>query len=62
VRVTPEAMKGEGFFFDFDDKDGLLTTPLPTMPPMPEIPNVKEMVAPANLPPVPPMAPTTRIL
>jgi serine protease Do len=59
VRVTPEKMKnGDGFFFEFDDKDGLLTTPLPSMPPTPEMPGVKGMVAPANLPPVPPMAPT----
>ncbi|HEX9961614.1 MAG TPA: PDZ domain-containing protein [Pyrinomonadaceae bacterium] len=58
VRVTPEKMKGEGFFFEFDDKDGLLTTPLPTVPVMPEMPSVKGMVAPANLPPVPVMAPT----
>jgi serine protease Do len=61
VRVTPEKMKGEGFFFEFDDKDGFLTTPLPTAPVMPEMPSVKGMVAPANLPAVPVMAPT-RIL
>lgn len=58
VRVTPEKMKGEGFFFEFDDKDGLLTTPLPPVPVTPEMPSVKGLVAPVNLPPVPVMAPT----
>ncbi|HEX8370162.1 MAG TPA: PDZ domain-containing protein [Pyrinomonadaceae bacterium] len=59
VRVTPEKMKGGGeFFFEFDDKDGLLRTPLPTVPAMPEMPSVKGLVAPTNLPPAPVLAPT----
>ncbi|HEX8250988.1 MAG TPA: PDZ domain-containing protein [Pyrinomonadaceae bacterium] len=58
VRVMPEKMKGGGFFFEFDDKDGLLRTPLPSVPVMPETPGVKGLVAPTNLPPVQVLAPT----
>lgn len=59
VRLMPEKMKGEGFFYEFNDgEEGLTTTPLPPTPPTPETPGVKGLVAPANLPPVPPVAPT----
>jgi serine protease Do len=59
VRVTPEKMKGGGeFFFEFDDKDGLLRTPLPTVPVMPEAPGVKGLLSPTTLPAVPVFAPT----
>jgi len=54
VRVTPEKMKGDGFFFEFnDDEDGLLTTPLP-----PLAPKVQTMVKPAVVPNVQLIAPT----
>jgi membrane-associated protease RseP (regulator of RpoE activity) len=56
VRVTPEKMKGNGFFFEFDDSDGFLTEP-PIAPTAPEAPSVKGLVAPANMPPVPVLAP-----
>jgi membrane-associated protease RseP (regulator of RpoE activity) len=57
VRVMPEKMKGNGFFFDFDDNDGFLPVP-PIAPTAPEAPSVKGMVAPSNLTPMPPLAPT----
>jgi serine protease Do len=57
VRVTPEKMKGEGFFFEFNDgEDGLITTPLP-----PNAPKAQTLVKPADLPTPPVFAPT-RIL
>jgi serine protease Do len=60
VRVTPEAMKGDGFFFEFDDQDGLLTTPLPPTPVMPELPNSKTLISPTSIPPAP-VAPPGRV-
>lgn len=56
VRVTPEKMKGDGFFFEFNDEDGLLTTPLP-----PTAPKVPTLVKPADLSNMQLLAPT-RIL
>lgn len=59
VRVTPENSKGGGeFFFEFDDKDGLLNVPLPSVPVSPEMPVVKGLVEPANLPALPVFAPS----
>jgi serine protease Do len=56
VRVTPEKMKGDGFFFEFDDNDGLIVSPQP-----PIAPKVQTMVTPAIMPNVQLIAPT-RIL
>lgn len=53
VRVTPEKMKGDGFFYEFNDEDGLLTTPLP-----PTAPKVQTLVKPADLPNMQLIAPT----
>jgi serine protease Do len=58
VRVTPEKSKGGEFFFEFDDKDGLLNVPLPSIPVAPEMPSVKGLVEPANFPALPVFAPS----